>query len=314
MIPSRVCDLDALVARVERPCREHVRVELTAGEFPNSSPGQFLELRCGDALPACTPRAVDWDGDAAPQLAHATQRAPYVRRPFSIADRWDAGGAAHLVVISRDVGAGTHYLDGLRAGDTLNLTGPIGMPFRVPLDDRPLLLVGGGVGIPPLLYLSRVLHARGKRRVVVIFGAMSADLMPVPLIEEPRADGAPIRCFELPGEAPFPAAMTTDDGSAGMRGRVTDAMRAMRSTLDGGTPLVYACGPEAMLHAVARLTRDLGWDCQLCIERNMACGLGTCLSCVARVRDVSRAEGWRWALTCQEGPVFDRDTLVDENT
>ena len=77
--------------------------------------------------------------------------------------------------------------------------------------------------------------------------------------------------------------------------------------------MVFACGPEAMLHAVAARTRALDWDCQLCIETVMGCGLGTCLSCVVRVRDDRRSAGWRWALSCSEGPVFERDTLLDES-
>jgi dihydroorotate dehydrogenase electron transfer subunit len=107
--------------------------------------------------------------------------------------------------------------------------------------------------------------------------------------------------------------MATDDGSVGWRGSAVDALRAWHARHGRGDrpAAVFTCGPEAMLKAVARTTRALGLSCQLCIERKMGCGLGTCLSCVVRVRDTSQAMGWRWALACQDGPVFDRDDLLD---
>jgi dihydroorotate dehydrogenase electron transfer subunit len=241
----------------------------------------------------------------------------FLRRPFSIADRYeDDEGQTRLVVISRAIGSGTQWLDARRAGETLNLTGPLGRGFRVPPEGTSLVLIGGGVGIPPLLYLSRVLHATGRRDVTVIFGAMRASLFPVRRSAPASREGSASACLQLPGDAPYDAMVTTDDGSLGMPGRVTDALRAWRqldgARRDGQTEAcVLACGPEPMLRAVARLTRELGQACQLCIERTMGCGLGTCLSCVAKVRAPERPAGWRWAMSCTEGPVFDRDTLVE---
>lgn len=213
-----------------------------------------------------------------------------------------------MCVISRNVGIGTHWLDTIQEGSTLNLTGPLGRGFRLPDADRPVLLVGGGVGIPPLLYTARCLHESGHRNVRIIFGAMSEDLFPVPMTDEPAPDGSARPCLLLPGGARYEAVVTTDDGSAGMRGRVTDAMRRLKPS---EVPLVLACGPDAMLRAVADLTRSLDWPAQLCIERNMGCGIGTCLSCVVRHVDNERPEGWRWALACTDGPVFARDDLVE---
>lgn len=241
-------------------------------------------------------------------------RQPFLRRPFSIADRWtDDDGSQHLVVISRAIGVGTGWLDRLRPGQVLNLSGPFGRPFCVPQRGTSLVLVGGGVGIPPLLYLARRLQELGHEDVTVIFGATTRNLFPVPLTEEPRADGTPMCCVRLPGNAPYAAAVTTDDGSFGLRGVVTDALavweRSRQSQRSSTT--VFACGPEGMLRAVAGRTREHGFACQLCIERTMGCGFGTCLSCVTRVRDPSRDPGWRWALTCSDGPVFERDALFD---
>lgn len=310
--PKRLCAVAARVTRSTMVCREHVSLEFAVNNFPPSSPGQFLEL-------LCTPTEIDehpplaWHDDQPLRLASADwiTRQAFVRRPFSIADRVEVAGESRLTVISRAIGPGTRFLETLRVGDSLDITGPLGRPFDISDVARPLLLVGGGVGIPPLLYLSRELHNRGAANVCVIFGAMSADLVPVLMSTPPRADGRRNRCFDLPAHAPFDGILTTDDGSAGLRGRVTDGMRLWAAAYAGtaARPLVLACGPEPMLRAVGVLTRELEWDCQLCIERNMGCGLGTCLSCVVRVVDSDRPEGWRWALSCSEGPVFERDRL-----
>src|SRR5262245_7330980 len=313
--PPRRTVIDTRIETADHICREHVALNLVVSDFPYSYPGQFLELRCnvpfhGDAA------ALDWTPAAPPQVTDSSWagREPYLRRPFSIGDRWtDARGRTHLLVISRRIGPGTAFLDELSAGDTLSITGPLGTGFTTPTDGRPLILVGGGVGIPPLLYLARILAQQNHTNATVIFGAMSGDLLPVRRTAAPPATPAPARCLALPGDAPFPALVTTDDGSLGIRGRVTDALSALSDRLSttANPPLVFACGPDGMLHAVAQLTRRLGCDCQLCIERNMGCGLGTCLSCVTRVFDPARDAGWRWALACTEGPVFQRDRLVD---
>jgi hypothetical protein len=164
--------------------------------------------------------------------------------------------------------------------------------------------------------MARALHARGGRAAVAIFGARSRDLFHVPLVAAPPTGEAafePTACLRFPHGGDVPSIVTTDDGSLGARGRVTDALGhwCERNRPDSQRACVLACGPEPMLAAVAKLTRALGLDCELCVERMMGCGMGTCLACVARVADESRAAGWRYALTCREGPVFDRDSLYD---
>lgn len=314
--PVRVAAVDATVVRNTSLCRDHVAIEAALRSFPPSEPGQFLQLLCTDELE--TPaRSVDWSADTPPalHLTPGTDEIAMLRRPFSIADRWEAAdGRSHLVVISRAVGPGTRWLARLRAGDSLNLSGPLGRGFRIPDTARPLVLVGGGVGIPPLLYLARELHTRGILDVTCIFGSMSRDLFPVGLRESPATDGRATPCLALPSDAPFPAIITTDDGSLGLRGYTTTALRTwaeQRAPKSADAPLVLACGPDGMLRAVARETRSLGFACQLCIEKPMGCGLGTCLSCVTQIVDTTKPAGWRWALACTDGPVFDRDALVE---
>ncbi len=314
--PAPACSVEARVTSVQRVCREHVRIEAALSEFPPSTPGQFLQLLCREAHAAATDLEREWPADAFPSIQDADFRAPqpYLRRPFSIADRYCAAdGTTRLGVISRTVGVGTAWLERLRVGDVLNLTGPLGRGFRVPPAPRPLLLIGGGVGIPPLLYLARELHARAHPEAYLVLGAVHADLLPVELADAPDPLGRPRPCVALPGGAAYPAVITTDDGSLGLRGRVTDALPALADQLAGPTPLVLACGPDGMLRAVAEQTRTRGWNCQLCIERNMGCGTGTCLSCVVRRRSGAAAD-WHWALACRDGPVFDRDELPDYDT
>lgn len=315
-----VCAVEATVAANTPLCSQHVALELIAPEaFPPSLPGQFLQLLC--APPHDEPPSVHaWAEPGYPALDSSewAGREAYLRRPFSIADRWeDASGRSRLVVISRNIGPGTAFLDRLRPGDRLSITGPLGRGFVPPTPEQPIILVGGGVGIPPLLYLARWLDERGWRRVVAVLGATTRALMPLRVLDAPRRDGVASACAELAGAPRFPAILTTDDGSMGVAGRVTDALGLLAQQgadlwSAGESPLVMACGPDAMLTAVARLTRELGWDCQLCVEHTMGCGLGTCLSCVVRVRAPQRPGGWRWALSCQEGPVFERDVHYDE--
>jgi dihydroorotate dehydrogenase electron transfer subunit len=298
-------------------CQAHVSIELDVPRFPPSHPGQFVQLQCATTA-GHAPRALEWPAGGFPSLVDKddwTRRRAFLRRPFSIADRWrDNAGRARVVVISRSVGPGTAWLEKLAPQDGLDITGPLGHGFEIPHRDVPVVLIGGGVGIPPLLYLSRRLSEAGRTDVTAIFGATTREQLPVRLISEPAADGLPVTCVDLPGNARFPTVITTDDGSLGMRGVVTDALPLWHAQRTPGTredAVVFACGPEAMLQAVAKLTREVGLRCQLCIERRMGCGLGTCLSCVVRVRDASRPQGWRWALTCEEGPVFDRDQLLE---
>ncbi|MBU0637306.1 MAG: dihydroorotate dehydrogenase electron transfer subunit [Planctomycetes bacterium] len=309
--PSKpVCAQVSTVVHNSPLCRAHWALEFVLPEFPASHPGQFLQLLCDNT------RAAGPAQDRSAQRCHAGQASgAFLRRPFSIADHWsDEQGRAYLCIVLRAVGKGSRWLAQLAPGDPLNLTGPLGRGFHVPEPEAPCVLVGGGVGIPPLLYLARRLHETGHRDVTLIFGSTTRELLPLRLRGAPTSDGTPRPCLELPGDAHYGTIITTDDGSLGLRGVVTDALGAWhrRRTEGARAPLVFACGPEAMLRAVARQTRELGLSCQLCIERRMGCGLGTCLSCVVRVRDDSHAAGWRWALACNDGPVFERDHLVDE--
>lgn len=312
---EKVCAVKANVCELARPCDQHVAITVELATFPPSTPGQFLELLCH---PPCEdrPRTLAWEEGAFPQLAGRIWRArdAYLRRPFSIADRYETSTVTRLVVLSRAIGAGTTWLDALRVDDTLDLTGPLGRGFTAPALSADVALVGGGVGMPPMLYFARRLREIGHAKVTIIFGAQRRELFPIPLSATPATDGAATRCVVLPGNADYPAIITTDDGSLGMHGRVTDALARWSDSLGErrAAAMVYACGPTGMLKAISGLTRERGLACALCVERNMGCGLGTCLSCVLRLNDRASPNGWRWGLACTDGPVFPRDALYDD--
>ena len=307
------CGLIGRVVSHDAICHEHVALTLCVPDFTESQPGQFVQVLCAPVKDASQTRARrSGECSSAGSSEQVGEPAAFLRRPFSIADSWLDDGVRHVLLISRCVGPGTAWLERLHTGDAVDITGPLGNGFKIPSLGPPIVLMGGGVGIPPLLYLARVLHDYGHEDVTVIFGATRSDLLPMQLLTEPDRGGAPLVCAALRGDAAYPTAITTDDGSRGLRGVVTDALRIWHSTRRlpaSSVALVFACGPEPMLRAVTVETRKLNLQCQLCIERHMGCGLGTCLSCVVRVRDGNRAEGWRWGLTCTDGPVFDRDAL-----
>ena len=308
--PRRRCALNATVLACDAVGEEHVCIELLAEAFPRAEPGQFLQLLCGESDHAV--EAVrDWPTGRFPRLAapEVSTPEPFLRRPFSIGDQWfSARGDAHLIVISHAIGVGTRWLADLTSGQTLNITGPLGAGFTIPTRGTPIILVGGGVGIPPLLFLARRLREQSHEDVTVILGARRRGLLPVLTDAPPSTTGQALPCMTYPGDARFPTVITTDDGSLGMHGTVIDALRA----LDPGhkherasefAPVVFACGPEGMLKAVARFTRELG----------LAVGsdIGAADQDLVRARDAAQPAGWRWKLACQDGPVFDRDVLLD---
>jgi dihydroorotate dehydrogenase electron transfer subunit len=330
--PSRESPRGAFVATVKENralCTAHYRLTLALPHFPPSAPGQFIQLDCRDphADPdhsPQTPRTFDWPPQGPrPTLDDPDFAAPlaYLRRPFSIADcRYLPDGSAELDVIHRVVGRGTQLLAGLHTGERLSLLGPLGNGFPMPQDLQLACLIGGGVGIPPMLYLAKALAARGCHMVAVL-GAQRRDLLPVTLIPPPHAPetstaGTPVMNVQelLPHQCP--AIITTDDGSLGMKGFVTDALRRFLQARRNGPGLAgvvaYCCGPTPMMKATARVAADFGVTCCVSLEQPMACGMGTCQSCIIKFRPhTAPAEvDWKYRLTCTDGPVFDsRDIL-----
>jgi dihydroorotate dehydrogenase electron transfer subunit len=246
-----------------RKAGEYHSITLVAPEIAEQSkPGQFVEI----AVP----------GD----------RSFLLRRPFSIHQASRRGGWAGTLEFVFDItGPGTEWIATLRAHDLVDVLGPLGKPFAIPKSLSHCLLVGGGYGSAPLYFLAEELRAKGKR-VDMIIGARDQNRVFKP-IEGKRLAVA----IEI----------TTEDGSLGKTGRVTDVLPAMIERC--GTQVVYACGPNPMLRAVAEHCRDNGIPCQVAVEELMGCGFGVCWTCVVPiVRQDGR--GFDNLRSCREGPVF----------
>ncbi|MEU7876868.1 dihydroorotate dehydrogenase electron transfer subunit [Microbispora bryophytorum] len=205
------------------------------------------------------------------------------RRAFTIHDvKPDYGGTVELVFGVR--GPGTAWLADLRARDTLDLVGPLGRPFPLPRDPCTCVLVGDEHGAAPMFALADALQQRGCR-IDFVLGAPSAD----------RVFGA-LRARRM-GET---TTLTTEDGSLGMRGKVTDVLPGVIA--DARADALYACGPMETLRGVTAIAVDLGIPVQVAVEESMACGIGVCMTCVVPV--IGDDGVTRMVRACTEGPVF----------
>jgi dihydroorotate dehydrogenase electron transfer subunit len=244
-----------------------------------------------------------------------------LRRPFSLAGRRDVAGGVELEIIHRVVGVGTEWMSQLRAGDAVDVLGPLGNRFDLPPPHGLALLVGGGVGIPPMIYLAETL-GKSRRRAVVFSGALTRDLLPLTITPDVPSLGAdsarPLMSVAEFSRHGIPVVLSTDDGSYGFRGFVTQALEKYLGESRDLPPvtIVYTCGPEPMMKRVAAIAAERGLECQVAVERAMACGMGTCQSCCIRVRKPDPAEvplpgrEWCYRLACTDGPVFrGRDLL-----
>lgn len=287
-------------------CREHFRLTLRLDRFPDAGAGQFVHL---GPLPAGHDEIRRSNGGHAQPggSLSASSLEPLLRRAFSIAGLRREDLSTCVDVIYRVVGAGTVWMASLRSGDHISVMGPLGNRFPVSATKSQAWLVAGGVGLPPLLWLAEFLHARGKN-VVAFLGAQSKDLLAIEWTDAaPDADAvAATLCSAEFARCGAGLVISTDDGSCGLHGHVGQAMAAFQ---DAHSPnpadvVVYTCGPYRMMRFVARHCAARGMECLVCMEQAMACGTGTCQSCVIPVREPSDAAGWRYALCCTEGPVF----------
>ena len=204
-----------------------------------------------------------------------------LRRPFSV---FKADGD-QLAILYKDVGKGTRTLTYLRHGETLSLVGPLGHGFPDPAPGLFPVLVAGGYGMAAL----HICAQRSPVKGVAFFGGRSA------------ADILCVKEFEALG---WTVLVTTDDGSLGTKGKVTDALDPWMAA--GGAkkkPEFFVCGPSGMLKAVAARAMENHWRAWVSVDNNMGCGVGACLTCVLKVHDREKGD-WTWARACREGPVF----------
>lgn len=225
-------------------------------------------------------------------VAVAVDDAHILRRAFSIR----SAAANTLSIVVSPKGPGTRWLVDRRAGDIVNVIAPLGQPFRLPAEAVGCVLVGGGYGVAPLFSLAEALRERGCR-VDMIVGAADADRL-YGVVEARRCSDS--------------VTVTTDDGSAGIAGRVTDPLDGLLGA--GEHAVVYACGPMGMLAAVTDVAGRHGAVAQCAVEESMACGIGVCMTCVLPV--VGDDGVTRMVRSCTDGPVFfgDRVRWADVGT
>jgi dihydroorotate dehydrogenase electron transfer subunit len=213
-----------------------------------------------------------------------------LRRAFALYGATPSGefaGTIQFVVAAH--GPGTQWLVERRPGDVIDVVGPLGTPFPTPAKDVPAVLVGGGYGTAPLIPLAQQLIANGSP-VEFVLGASTASRLFGELIAKRMAGTVTV---------------TTDDGSAGTAGIVTDVLPDAIARI--GAQIVYACGPMPMLRAVSDVARAHQIRAQVAVEEAMACGIGICMTCVLPVRgDDGRS---RFVRSCVDGPVFDGERV-----
>ena len=249
--------LDLTVKAVERIHERYVLIRLTDGKpLPEMVPGQFVEVRV----------------DGSPST--------FLRRPISInfVDREQN----ELWLLVATVGDGTRKLAELKAGDTLNCLLPLGNGFTTAKQGEKVLLIGGGVGVAPLLYMGVEMQSKGIEPTFLLGARTAKDLL---LLDIFKRYG---RVF-----------VTTEDGSEGEKGFVTNHSILQNERFDR----ISTCGPTPMMKAVARFAKENGIECEVSLENLMACGLGACLCCVEKTTEGNLC-------VCKDGPVFNIKKLL----
>jgi dihydroorotate dehydrogenase electron transfer subunit len=294
------------VLRSRTPCCAHFELTLELDDFPPAVPGQFLEVLCRTPQDHDGPAASPGDHHtASPAPTHpAPQYGAMLRRPFSIAALRRSTRSCEIDLLGRVTGEGTAWLAAREGGDIVSILGPLGRGFTKPPPDARALLIAGGIGLPPVRWLGEELR-KNNLPCDAIYGAVSREALPVTLLSKPLNNGTLSACVEEFARHGIETLVTTDDGTCGMKGQVTDGLRSYCRTIKHPASVhVYACGAEGMLQAIALFCAEQGMPCEVALERKMGCGMGTCQSCVVPVADIKSQAGWRYALCCTDGPVF----------
>ncbi len=247
--------IDFFVAENQTLPSDYFLLELKAKEkLPPILPGQFLQLR------------IDNSNDV------------FLRRPFSIHDVDYKENQISLLI--HKVGKGSRALANLKGYDTVNAVLPLGTGFSMPKNDK-VLLIGGGCGVAPILYLAKYLNEKNIRPDILLAARNSSQIL---RLEEYARYGK--------------VHIITNDGSMGEKGLATEHSVFEKQTFSQ----IYCCGPDAMMRAVAQLAKKINTPCEVSLEKTMACGFGACLCCVTEGKNGH-------VCVCKEGPVFKTEDL-----
>lgn len=239
-----------------------------------NSSAYVLELEGTEAIPDIHPgNFAEIRVDGQPEV--------FLRRPFSYLDCNAEGKTLKFFV--KAIGKGSRKLGDLQKGQTVNLIHPLGNAFSIP-ENTKVLLCGGGTGVAPFIMLGRELKKKGNLVHIITGGRTAEDIL---FTEE----------FETYGDV----YCTTEDGSLGERGLLTQHSLFSGETADYG--MIYACGPEGMMKAVAAMARKWSVPCEVSLENLMACGFGVCLCCIQPTVHGNLC-------VCTEGPVFNTNDLT----
>jgi dihydroorotate dehydrogenase electron transfer subunit len=270
--------------------------------FSQAVPGQFAQIRLSDVA-SPDPAAIE------SSLADAANKHILLRRPFSFFDiTVESPSRVCAGVMYCVLGPGTLRMTTLAEGDHISIIGPLGNGFSIPPDKKYALLVAGGMGAPPLQHLAGFLKANfPKLRTFAFVGANTLSDLPF-TIENPGTEAPTIAEF---AQAEAESHVATDDGSAGFCGLITECLEGWLKAcmVSREQIIIYSCGPEPMLAEVARLAAQYNIDCQVSMERMMACGIGLCQSCAVECKRGDQGET-EYKLCCKDGPVFDARDVV----
>lgn len=247
---------------------DHYRMALRlSGSFETPHPGQFVMIR------------------------ESGRREPFLSRPLSVYAFRRENGRGILELLYRIVGRGTAFFSHLRKKASVSVLGPLGQGFTMPRSIRNVILVAGGVGVAPLNFLLQQFHERASDFTEVGIAAYVGARTSALLVGMDRLEGfCDLR-------------VSTDDGSSGYEGPVTDLLERDLGIYPPDETWIYGCGPSGMIHSLRLLVRRTAVRCQVSLEERMACGIGACLGCAIETTDRQGITNYR--RVCREGPVFD---------
>lgn len=269
-----------MIANVLSNVRVHDRyykMEMSCPEMTGDiKPGQFLMLKVREGYE------------------------PFLRRPFSLYGANFSRGMISFEIVYKVVGTGTQMMTDIKKGEKVEILAPLGNGFTLSEDIREAIIVAGGIGIAPLVFLAELMNGTKKQKPKVVFlygGQNKADIIDIDRIKKVSSE----------------MRICTEDGSLGSKMLVTELLEEClkgtgSATREGRSVEIFSCGPKAMLKVVSSIAEKNGIPCQVSLESFMACGFGACLGCVVKVREESGNVAYE--RVCKEGPVFHSKKMV----
>ena len=241
-------------------------MKLTCPEIAREAePGQFVMVRVGNDIDT------------------------FLRRPLSI---HDIKNRSSLELLYKIVGRGTEVMTGFKKGANIDLLGPFGKGFEINNVPESAILIAGGIGVAPLVFMLRSLRKRGlkKENIYFLYGAKT------------RSE---ILCLSLIKNLGAKILVATEDGSLGEKGMINGQLESLLRRLEKkkSETSIFASGPNNMLKAISSAAENFGVPCQISLEARMACGFGVCLGCAVKIRNNNNAS--RYKMVCKDGPVFE---------